>query len=150
MGPCSRPFDGCTLRVAAAQGRHSPRQESSPAQRTDAGASRGDSLHLRRTRSADPGPPMSEQTDIADGGVPRSDPEPFRTADGHLDQEWLERLRRLLADGATPEIVAAMAPLHAADTGDVLESLDAGERIALVTTLGPHFDYTALTEVDDV
>ena len=42
-----------------------------------------------------------------------------------------------------------MAPLHASDTGDVLEALDADERVRLVTMLGDRFDYSALTEVDD-
>jgi magnesium transporter len=40
-------------------------------------------------------------------------------------------------------------PLHAADLGDVLESLDSDERLHLVRLLGDRFDYSALTEVDE-
>jgi magnesium transporter len=42
-----------------------------------------------------------------------------------------------------------MAPLHAADAGDVLEALSEDERGALVKALGNEFDYEALTEVDE-
>jgi magnesium transporter len=42
-----------------------------------------------------------------------------------------------------------MEPLHASDAGDVLEALEADERVQLVRMLGDRFDYLALTEVDD-
>ncbi len=39
--------------------------------------------------------------------------------------------------------------LHESDLGAVLEALDADKRPRLVELLGIHFDFTALTEVDD-
>ena len=62
---------------------------------------------------------------------------------------WIERLRAHLAAGEEQDVVELMAPLHASDTGDVLEALDPDERVRLVTMLGDRFDYSALTEVDD-
>ena len=93
---------------------------------------------------------MTDETSFAEGGDPHREAEPFRTADGHLDREWLDGLRRHLADESAADVTELMMPLHAADTGDVLEELTHEERVRLVTLLGPHFDYTALTEVDDV
>src|SRR5690606_1573122 len=103
----------------------------------------------------EPAPPtsgasMTDETSFAEGGDPHREAEPFRTADGHLDREWLDSLRRRLADQNAADVTELMMPLHAADTGDVLEELTHEERVRLVTLLGPHFDYTALTEVDDV
>jgi magnesium transporter len=93
---------------------------------------------------------MSDETSFAEGGDPHREGDLFRTADGHLDREWLDLVRRRLADEDAASIIELMVPLHAADTGDVLEELAPDERVRLVTLLGPHFDYTALTEVDDV
>src|SRR6185295_7591653 len=36
-----------------------------------------------------------------------------------------------------------------ADSGDLIEALDADHRVRLVTLMGADFDFTALTEVDD-
>src|SRR5690606_19612921 len=62
---------------------------------------------------------------------------------------WLERLHAYLAAGRDEDVATVIAPLHAADVGDVLESLDAEERLHLVRVLGDRFDYLALTEVDE-
>ncbi|MCS6761137.1 MAG: magnesium transporter [Candidatus Devosia symbiotica] len=62
---------------------------------------------------------------------------------------WLERLRAFLSAGRADDIAIMVEPLHAADLGDVLESLDADERMQLVRLLGDRFDYSALTEVDE-
>jgi magnesium transporter len=92
---------------------------------------------------------MSESNDNTGNGEFRSDPDAYRGADGHLDSNWLDRLRRHLDAREADRVAEMMAPLHAADTGDVLEALEPVERIGLVTLLGDQFDYTALTEVED-
>ena len=51
--------------------------------------------------------------------------------------------------GDVHDLADLIAPLHAADMGDVLEALDAEERLQLVQALGDKFDFSALTEVDD-
>jgi len=92
---------------------------------------------------------MPDDSDIAESGETRIDPHAFRDADGHLSEDWIERLRAHLAAGEEHDLAELMEPLHAADAGDVLEALDADERVRLVQMLGDKFDYLALTEVDD-
>jgi magnesium transporter len=92
---------------------------------------------------------MTDQSDIAESGETRIDPNTFRDENGHLSTEWLERLRDHLVAGETHDVADLMEPLHAADAGDVLEALDNDERVRLVQMLGDKFDYLALTEVDD-
>ncbi len=92
---------------------------------------------------------MTEESEIAEIGVTRPDPSSLRGPDDHLNPEWIEQLRSCLAAGDVEQIAAMMEPLHAADAGDVLEALEADERLQLVQLLGDRFDYLALTEVDD-
>jgi magnesium transporter len=92
---------------------------------------------------------MTEEIDTADSGETRIDPNAFRDAEGHLSPDWLDRLRGHLAAGEEHDVAELMEPLYAADSGDVLEALDADERVQLVQMLGDKFDYLALTEVDD-
>ena len=92
---------------------------------------------------------MTEESDIAEGGETRVDVNGFRDLEGHLSPRWIERLRSHLAAGEEHDLAEMMAPLHAADAGDVLEALDGDERVRLVQMLGDKFDYLALTEVDD-
>lgn len=73
----------------------------------------------------------------------------LRDAEDRISPLWLERLRAFLSAGRDDDIATVMAPLHASDVGDVLESLDADERLALVRLLGDRFDFSALTEVDE-
>jgi magnesium transporter len=92
---------------------------------------------------------MTQDADTAELDQPRPDPDALRTADDLLNPAWIERLRDRLHDDDTAALGELTAPLHAADMGDVLETLDAEERIKLVTLLGDKFDFSALTEVDD-
>lgn len=92
---------------------------------------------------------MTEEFNTSEPGETRLDPDAFRDADGNIDASWLERLHGHLAAGDSHEIAGMMEPLHAADAGDVLEALNAEDRLALVQLLGDRFDYEALTEVDD-
>jgi magnesium transporter len=92
---------------------------------------------------------MTEEHNIAESGDTRLDPNAFRDADEHINPVWLERLRAHLDAAEANDLADLMAPLHAADAGDLLEALNADERLALVRSLGDRFDYEALTEVDD-
>jgi len=92
---------------------------------------------------------MTDTPDIASAEAPYVDPEALRAADDHLNPAWIERLRALLTSDDAHELAALVEPLHASDMGDVLEALDAEERLLLVTLLGDKFDFSALTEVDD-
>ncbi|MBN9344977.1 MAG: magnesium transporter [Devosia sp.] len=92
---------------------------------------------------------MTDSPDIADSVAPGVDPDALRDADDHLNPHWVERLRAKLAEDDTAAVAELTEPLHAADMGDLLEALDAEERVRLVTILGDKFDFSALTEVDD-
>jgi magnesium transporter len=92
---------------------------------------------------------MTDESNIAELGNARPDPNAFRDPEDHLNPEWLDRLRAHLAAGEVHDVADMMEPLHAADAGDVLEALEADERVALVQMLGDKFDFLALTEVDD-
>ena len=92
---------------------------------------------------------MTETLDIAEPDPPRVDPDAFRDADDHVNPAWLATLRVRLSTDDQVALTELVAPLHAADMGDVLEALDANERVKLVTLLGDKFDFSALTEVDD-
>jgi magnesium transporter len=92
---------------------------------------------------------VSTDQDTVPGPEAGIDPNAFRDSEDRISALWLERLRAYLAAGRAEDVATVMEPLHAADTGDVLESLDAEERLALVRMLGDRFDYSALTEVDE-
>lgn len=92
---------------------------------------------------------MSEDFDTAPGPENGNDSEMFRDAEGHMSSLWLERLRAFLAAGRSEDVALVVEPLHHSEVGDVLEQLDAEERLALVRALGDRFDFSALTEVDE-
>lgn len=92
---------------------------------------------------------MSTDPETGPGQDAGIDPNALRDAEDRISPLWLERLRAFLAAGRDDDVATVMAPLHAADVGDVLESLDAEERLHLVRLLGDRFDYSALTEVDE-
>lgn len=74
---------------------------------------------------------------------------PLRTDEGELDPLFLGAVRRAIeaADARTVEALAA--DLHEADVGDIIEALSADERAPFIQLLGEHFDFAALTEVDE-
>jgi magnesium transporter len=92
---------------------------------------------------------MSQDADMAELEPPGLDPSALRTPDDVLNPAWIERLRDRLHDDDNAALGEMTEPLHASDMGDVLEALDADERVKLVTLLGDKFDFSALTEVDD-
>lgn len=92
---------------------------------------------------------MSDDDDIAGRAEAPPDTDLFRDEEGRIRSSWLESLRLALAEPDPQLVVALMAPLHASDSGDVLEALEHDERIELVRRLGDKFDFAALTEVDD-
>nr|WP_295889366.1 magnesium transporter [uncultured Devosia sp.] len=92
---------------------------------------------------------MSTDPETVPGQDAGIDVNALRDAEDRISPLWLERLRAYLAAGRDEDVATVMAPLHAADVGDVLESIDAEERLHLVRLLGDRFDYSALTEVDE-
>ncbi|WP_240549703.1 magnesium transporter [Devosia salina] len=92
---------------------------------------------------------MSDDFDMPPGHDTGNDIDVFRDAEGRISALWLERLRAFIDAGRGEDVALVMEPLHHSDVGDVLEQLDAEERLALVRALGDKFDFSALTEVDE-
>lgn len=92
---------------------------------------------------------MSIDPEIEPGMNVGMDPNVLRDSEDRISPLWIERLRAYLAASRDDDVATVVEPLHAADLGDVLESLDADERLHLVRLLGDRFDYSALTEVDE-
>ena len=73
----------------------------------------------------------------------------FRDDDGAIRAEFLEQVREAIERGDAAALQALAGDLHEADTGDLIEALDAELRPRFVELMGREFDFTALTEVDD-
>ena len=92
---------------------------------------------------------MSADFETEPGDGARIDPNVFRDSEDRISPFWIERLRAFMVAGRQEDVASVVAPLHAADVGDVLEALEPDERVQFVRLLGDRFDYSALTEVDE-
>jgi magnesium transporter len=73
-----------------------------------------------------------------------------RNKDGSIRKTFVKSVaRRIEAKDATG-LRTLVGDLHESDMGTLIEALDAEQRPRLVELLGIDFDFTALTEVDDV
>jgi magnesium transporter len=72
----------------------------------------------------------------------------FYHEDGYVRPEFLAHIGEILDADDRDALVRTIAPLHEAELGDLLESLDPVQRAGLVRLAGDNFDLTALTEVD--
>ncbi len=73
----------------------------------------------------------------------------LRDEDGAVRAEFVERVAEAIAAGDVDALRRMVGDLHEADLGALVEALAPEERPRLVELLGLHFDFTALTEVDD-
>ena len=75
--------------------------------------------------------------------------EALRDEDGNVREDYVARVADAVhrRDGAS--LRALVGTLHEADTGDLIEALDAQIRPQLIELMGRDFDFSALTEVDD-
>ena len=73
----------------------------------------------------------------------------FRDEDGAIRSEFLDRVREAIERRDAASLKRLAGDLHEADTGDLIEALDAELRPGFVELLGREFDFAALTEVDD-
>ncbi|GGB58432.1 magnesium transporter MgtE [Roseibium aquae] len=74
---------------------------------------------------------------------------PVRDDDGYLTKAFIAAVEAAIEAEDRSAVLLLASNLHEADTGDLLEALNAGERAAFVRLLGSEFDYTALTETDE-
>ena len=94
-------------------------------------------------------------TDTGVEGAPSRRGGRDRDADARFDEEgrvardFAEAVARAIDANAASEVLALAGDLHEADLGGLVAALDAPLRPRLVELMGPAFDFTALTEVDD-
>lgn len=69
--------------------------------------------------------------------------------DGSIGAAFLAHIGAAIADRDTLTLKHDVEELHQSELGDLIEALLPEQRLALVDLLGSHFDFTALTEVDD-
>src|SRR5882762_5498794 len=94
---------------------------------------------------------MPDESDIAEA-VAHSDASaapPLRGADGAINPDYVARVERAVAAGDAGLLRTLVGDLHESDVGDLIEALDSDARPKLIELMGTHFDFTALTEVDD-
>jgi magnesium transporter len=86
--------------------------------------------------------------DAPDFPRPGADVE-LRQEDGHLNPGFVEALTRAVEAQDADAVRDLAGDLHESDMGDVIEALHPDRRVPFIRLLGPEFDYTALTEVDE-
>lgn len=69
--------------------------------------------------------------------------------DGSIRQDYLTAIGAAIADRDVLFLREHVVRLHESELGDLLESINAGQRQALVSLLGNDFDFASLTEVDE-
>lgn len=78
-----------------------------------------------------------------------STPPPLRGDDGTIRAEFVAQVAQAIAAADIARLRQLVGDLHESDLGALLEALEGDQRSRLVELLGIHFDFTALTEVDD-
>ncbi len=73
-----------------------------------------------------------------------------RNKDGSIRKTFVKSVARRIEAKDAPGLRTLVGDLHESDMGALIEALDAEQRPRLVEMLGIDFDFTALTEVDDV
>jgi magnesium transporter len=76
-------------------------------------------------------------------------PPRMRDEAGAINAKFVARVARSIRAGSVDALRVLVGDLHESDVGAVLEALKPEQRPRLVELLGSHFDFTALTEVDD-
>lgn len=89
---------------------------------------------------------MRDQDQIAASATPAP---VIREEDGTIRHDIVEAVAQAIEAGDVAALSAHVEPLHESDLGDLIEALDPEQRPRLVELLGPAFDFTALTEVND-
>jgi magnesium transporter len=69
--------------------------------------------------------------------------------DGALTADFVEAVRKTLAAADAGTLRKFISELHPADLADLLENLEPGQRVLLITMLGRHFNVEALAELDE-
>jgi len=96
---------------------------------------------------------MADDVDLAQSDAPEElsalDKMPMRNDEGDIRPEFVEAISRAVQVADTAFLKEIVGELHEADLGDLIEALDADERVPLIELTGADFDFSALNEVDD-
>lgn len=91
---------------------------------------------------------MSEDLHLAD--AERADDLPVvRDEAGNIAEAFREAVSAAIGERDVDRLKVLTQDVHEADMGDLLEALEGDERRRLIELLGPAFDFTALTELDE-
>jgi magnesium transporter len=75
---------------------------------------------------------------------------PFRDDDGEVSRLFVQRVADAVTSNDAIRVQQLAADLHEADVGALIEHLAQDDRSDFVKLMGREFDFTALTEVDDI
>ena len=90
------------------------------------------------------------QDDPAVAQLPLASSTPaLRNAEGTIDEDYVEAVTAAIEGTDADALARYVAGMHEADVGELLEAIEPELRSKLVGLLGGHFDFSALTEVDD-
>lgn len=92
---------------------------------------------------------MRAEATAADEAAALMDGEDIYAEDGSIRQDYLAAVGAAIGDRDVLFLRNHVARLHESELGDLLESINAQQRQALVSLLGDDFDFAALTEVDE-
>jgi magnesium transporter len=92
---------------------------------------------------------MPDETDIADTAARAAAAPALRDAGGAINADYAAAVEEAVAAGDAGRLRALVGELHESDVGDLIEAIDSDARPKLIELMGAHFDFTALTEVDD-
>jgi magnesium transporter len=91
---------------------------------------------------------MSEAAELEAASPPQPQI-PVRDEDERINPEFIAAVEAAIQAQDQFGLRALASDLHEADTGDLLETLNADDRASFIRLLGDDFDYTALTEIDE-
>src|SRR5438445_4327790 len=92
---------------------------------------------------------MPDESDIAEAAEHSAAAPPLRADDGAINADFTALVEQAVAEGDADLLRTLVGDLHESDVGDLIEALDSDARPKLIELMGTHFDFTALTEVDD-
>jgi magnesium transporter len=93
---------------------------------------------------------MAENTDaVPPGETTLLDRHPMRDEEGQVRQDFVDGITRAIKARDAAFLRDIVGELHEADLGDLIEALEADDRVELVELTGSDFDFSALNEVDE-
>jgi magnesium transporter len=92
---------------------------------------------------------MAENTDVAPPEATLLDRHPMRDEEGRIRQDFVDEITRAIKTKDAAFLRDIVGELHEADLGDLIEALEADDRVELVELTGSDFDFSALNEVDE-